>query len=371
MNYITIIITVMVLFVLVTEFILEILNAKSENTLSGGFVSAGIGLVLSSFPSTLDNLMNLFGKSLGEQWSAETVNIWSLIIGIMFIALGIFLLFYIKDRIFILNMFGLFAQFEISEEQNIRDLKLSDFKVKEQIIDFVDVFRSGIKNDVISEESNNIIVNKIKNDCLKFKNRSKDFKSCFTGMSPIPYTMLAGTYLADSKLQRYFEYERSKNCYYELKEKDRKDNYESLLVDFPQTPKLDSQDVLVAISITRKINKNQMKDFGNMDVVEIYLPHPNDNVIRSKKQLNDYKKQIICSLEDIGVKYGALNRIHLISSIPSCMSVEIGKSIALNNNRLKQVIGYHYIAQGNKNYPFGIILTQDTLNNECGKLVKN
>ena len=129
MNYITIIITVMVLFVLITEFILEILNAKSENTLSGGFVSAGIGLVLSSFPSTLDNLMNLFGKSLGEQWSTETVNIWSLIIGIMFIALGIFLLFYIKDRIFILNMFGLFAQFEISEEQNIRDLKLSDFKI--------------------------------------------------------------------------------------------------------------------------------------------------------------------------------------------------------------------------------------------------
>lgn len=371
MNYITVIIAVMMLFVVIAECILAILNVKSENTLSGGFISAGIGLVSSSFPSTLDNLMNLFGKSLEEQWATEAVNIWSLVTGIMLIAVGIFFLFYIKDRIFVLNMFGVFAQFEISEEQNIRDLKLSDFKVKEQIIDFVDVFRSGIKNDVISEESSNMIVNKIKNDCSKFKNRSKDFKSCFTGMSPIPYTILAGTYLADSKLERYFEYERSKNCYYELKEKDRKDNYESLLVDYPQTPKLDSQDVLVAISITRKINKNQMKDFGNMDVVEIYLPHPNDNVIRTKKQLNEYKKQIICSLEDIGVKYGALNRIHLISSIPSCMSVEIGKAIALNNNRLKQIIAYHYVAQGNKKYPFGIILTENTLNDEHGKLVKN
>lgn len=361
----------MILFVLIGEFISKFLNVNSENTLSGGFISAGMGLVSSSFPSTLDNLMNLFGRSLGEQWSTEAVNIWSLIIGIMFIVLGVFLLFYIKDRIFILNMFGLFSQFEISEEQNVRDLKLNDFKVKEIIIDFVDVFKSGIINDVISEKSNNMIVNKIKNDCLKFKNRSKEFRSCFTGMAPIPYTMLAGTYLADSKLERYFEYERGKNRYYEVMEKTKGDNYESLLVDYPQVPKLDSKDVLVAISITRKINKNQMKEFGNIDVIEIYLPHPDDNIIRSKKQLNEYKKQIICSLEDIGVKYGALNRIHLISSIPSCMSVEIGKAIALNNNRLKQIIAYHYVAQGNKKYPFGIILTENTLNDEHGKLVKN
>lgn len=371
MNYNVIVIAVVILFVLITEFVLEILNVKSENTLSGGFVSAGTGLVLSSFPSTLDNLMNLFGKSLGEQWATEAVSIWSLLTGIMFIALGIFFTFYIKDRVFVLNMVGLFAQFEISEKQNIRDLKLNDFKVKELVIDVVDVFNIGFKNNIISDESNEMIVNKVKNECLKFKNRSKDFKSCFTGMAPIPYTMLAGTYLADSRVERYFEYERSKNSYYELKERDKKVNYESLLVDYPQTPKFDSQDVLVAISITRKINKSQMKDFGNMDVVEIYLPHPNDNIIRTKKQLNEYKKRIIDSLEDIGVKYSSLNKIHLVSSIPSCMSVEIGKAIALNNNRLKQVIAYHYVAQGNKSYPFGIILTENTLNNKQGELVIN
>lgn len=115
--YNVIVIAVVILFVLITEFVLEIFNVKSENTLSGGFVSAGTGLVLSSFPSTLDNLMNLFGKLLGEQWATEAVSIWSLLTGIMFIALGIFFTFYIKDRVFVLNMVGLFAQFEISEKQ--------------------------------------------------------------------------------------------------------------------------------------------------------------------------------------------------------------------------------------------------------------
>lgn len=68
MNYITMVIVIMILFILITEFILKILNVKSENTLSGGFVSAGIGLVLPSFPSTLDNLMNLIGKSFSKMF---------------------------------------------------------------------------------------------------------------------------------------------------------------------------------------------------------------------------------------------------------------------------------------------------------------
>lgn len=55
-------------------------------------------------------------------------------------------------------MFGIFAQPEISEVCHIKELHLADFKVKESIIDFVDIFQNGN----MSTEKNTIIVNKIK-----------------------------------------------------------------------------------------------------------------------------------------------------------------------------------------------------------------
>lgn len=366
MNYITFVIATMIIVVVITEFILNIMSSKSENSLSGALMSAGITLILSAYPSTLDNLMNLFGISLGEQWATEAVNVWNLFTGVILISLGIFAYFHIRDRVFILNMFGLYSQIEISDKKCIKDLKLSDFKVKEIIIDFVDIFKSGI-----DDNTNRIIIDKIKKDCQKFKDRSKEFKSCFTGMAPIPYTILAGTYLSDSNTERYFEYKRSQNKYYEIKDRIKKHKYEALAIDYPLCPKIDSKDVVVAISVTKRINKSQLIDWENKDVIEIYLPNPNDNIIESKKQLDEYKMTIVECLEGLGVKYSKLEKIHLVASIPSCVSLEMGKIIALNNNRLKQIITYHYEAQGIKKYPFGIIVTENTSNNKKGKLIKN
>ena len=114
-------------------------------------------------------------------------------------------------------MYGLYAQRDISDAQAIKDLNLADFKVKELILDFVDVFKMPM-----DEDAHNRIIHKIDKTCEKFTERSRDRKSCFTGMAPIPYTIYAGTKLAGSELRRYFEYRRADSKYYELSNQKRK-----------------------------------------------------------------------------------------------------------------------------------------------------
>ena len=366
MNYNIVVVTAIIIVVLITEFLINIINSKSESSTSGAMIATGITLIVTAFPSIIDSLVNLLGFALGtDVITSNGVNGVSIVCGGLLIVFGFIYEKNIRDRIFVLNMFGIYSQFEISEKKNISDLKLSDFKLKEITVDFVDIFKSGI-----TESTNEIITKKIEKECLKFVERSRDFKSCYTGMAPIPYTILAGTYLANSKVERYFEYRRSENKYYELAKKAKR-HYPELKKEYPENERLESENIVVSISITRTVQEHDMNQFRDTDVIKLYVDNPEDNLIKSREQLNDYKIKIIDCLEEIKVKYCKVKKIHLLASIPSCISLEIGKMIALNGNRIPQIISYHYVNSETPKYPFGIIVTENFSDNEKGKLVRS
>lgn len=130
--------------------------------------------------------------------------------------------------------------------------------------------------------------------------------------------------------------------------------------------------IIVAISTTRRIKKHQLKDFGEQDIIEIYLDDCKDNNITYIKQLQNYRKVILDELEALGRKnYPHLNQINLVASIPSCMSLEIGRMIAQNNNRVKKIVAYHFVNQGTKLYPFGIAVTESQGQYKKGELIQN
>lgn len=364
MIYYFIVISMIIIVNIIFELIVTL--SKSESSVSGSMITTGISLIVSAFPSFKGTIVGFLGQTIGNEASVPQTNILSIISGFVLIVFGIIYNKNIRDRIFILNMLGIFNQLEISDLQNIKNLKLADFKVKEILIDFVDVFSNGINN-----KSNKIIVDKIKNQCIKFSNRSKDFISCYTGMGPIPYTILAGTYLADSKVERYFEYRRSTTSYYEVKDKKfRKNKYPELNESFMQDKNVSSTDVIVSISITREVKSCDLVQFGDMDVINLYVQEPKDNIITSKEQLNDYKNKIVNCLEKIKDEYNHIETIHLLASIPSCISIEIGKIISLNSNRLPKIISYHYINSANPKYQFGIVVSENSSNNIKGTLIK-
>ena len=363
MNYYFIVLAIIIVLILFFEFINGILNAKRDNYLPMAMISAGLGLVVTAFPGVMDILISFMGFTLNGEMQNSEPNIISIVCGVILMIIGISSHFVMRDRIFVLNMFGVFSQFEISDSKNIRDLKLADFKVKEIVIDFVDIYKSNKK---MTNEINQMITKKIEKQCNTFKDRSKDFKSCYTGMGPIPYTILAGTYLANSQIERYFEYKRSEGKYYEL---GKKNKYPQLKEEFPINKNADRKDVVVAISITREVQECDMIQFEDMDIVRLKVDKPADNIIVSKRQLDNYKMKILNCLEKIKQEYNQIECIHLLASIPSCMSLEIGKMISLNNSRLPQVISYHYVNAEAPKYPYGIVVTENTFNDEKGKLI--
>lgn len=349
---------------LLISIVKRIFLKKASIDMATNMITSGISLMFSAFPGIKEVVTSSIASIFKVTVSIENDYV-AIVCGLLLIILGLFLRKDIKDRIFVLNMLGLFSQKEISDVQNLKDLKLVDFKVKEIIIDFVDIF-----NGLMTEEKNQLIVNKIKVQCEKFSNRSKDFKSCYTGMAPIPYTILAGTRLSNCNLKRFFEFKRIDNKYYELKVKDGFQKHKPLQVIYPQNIKSDSTEIIISLSITEFIQKDDLVQFRNLDLIEIRLNEPKDNAIISNEQLEDYGNKVLNVIEDTKKKYPRINKIHFVASIPSCVAIKLGMLIALSNNRLPQIISYHFEQSNFPKYPFGIVVSDNTTNDIWGKLIK-
>ena len=364
MNYTVIVLVGMLLFFLIADFIAKIVSP--DNSLGSGIIAAGIELIVGAFPALIDNVFGLLSFQITGAQSSDDVNIWSLIAGFVLLGVGILILVFIRDRFYVLNMFGLYSQREIGDKQNVKQLKLNDYKIRERFIDFVNVFNMGI-----DEKTNSIIVSKIEEECIKFRDRSVEFKKGFTGTAPIPYTILAGTYLVDCEPKSFFEWKREEEKFIQLSVK-KKADFPELKIKEMDNPNVDAKSVIVAISTTRRIEKHQLKDFGEQDIIEIYLDDCKDNNITYVKQLQNYRKVILDELEALGrEKYPHLNQINLVASIPSCISLEIGRMIAQNNNRVKKIVAYHFVNQGKKLYPFGITVTESQGQYKKGELIEN
>ena len=65
MNYNIVVVTAIIIVVLITEFLINIINSKSESSTSGAMIATGITLIVTAFPSIIDSLVNLLGFALG------------------------------------------------------------------------------------------------------------------------------------------------------------------------------------------------------------------------------------------------------------------------------------------------------------------
>ena len=72
----------------------------------------------------------------------------------------------------------------------------------------------------------------------------------------------------------------------------------------------------------------------------------------------EYKKVIHDCLDTkLRECFPNLKTVHLVASIPSCMSIEIGKIIGMGTNRMMDIIVYHYIHSNTIKYPFGVYVS--------------
>jgi hypothetical protein len=337
-------------------YILSSFVSKEEKSISKTLFASGITLIMSGIPEVVDQFLKIIASLLNVNLSDDVEGNYQfrVIIGFILIGLSIFSKFVLKERIYVLNMYGIAAQKDIDEIKALEDLKLAEYKVKEQVIDFVQFF----DGTTINSKSNKAICAHIENSAKKFCAKvTEQNKCCFTGMAPIPYTVFAGTFVESAKINRYFEYNnRDGGNYYEIKKGNKKQHNSSpeLKLLFPSAPNSDLTEVVLAISISHKVRNEDLSQFST-DIVHLDLDNPQDNVIKYSQQLNDYKNIIYNCIEtDLINKYPNLKTIHIAASIPSCMSLEIGKSIGMRTNRVQEVVVHHYISSHTPPYVFGL-----------------
>lgn len=367
-----ILIAINVMFVVVMG--IKLFFAENENDISKTLIMTGSALVCVQIDSWEGLLVRWIAQKASIQLTEYNNSNLSIVVGAILIFLGVIMYGKLRERIYVLNMLGIQKK-EISSEKAKKDLKIADYKLKEQVLDIMPVFGDGTEVD---ERANCYIVEQIYEDVQKFAIKSKEFGGVFTGMAPIPYTVLAGTFLGEADVNRYFEFNRNEGeTYYELKKygwgyfkgmffKRRLKPWD-VLECVVQEKDESVKEIILAISITHNIEDSDLKQFQGLKVVRMNISTPKDNLIEFYEQLNEYKKTIH---ECVDVKlrewFPNLEKVHLVASIPSCVSIEIGKIIGMGRNRVMDIIVYHYIYSSSNRYPFGVYVS----GNNKGTLVK-
>ena len=352
------IILIILIALLIINIIVSAFFGKEEKTISGTLISSGIALMMSGIPVLSEMILGIIASMLNSSLvDAEGSYMIRLIAGLVLIIIGFLFRMKANERIYILNMYGVAVQKEVDEVKAIKDLHLSEYKVKEQIIDFISFFDGSS----MKQNMNSRICKQVEESCLKFSIKVTDQKhACFTGMAPIPYTVYAGTYLENAKITRYFEYcNANGGYYYELKKASKKEKSQipDLKLTFPAHLDPNASEIVLAISISHEVRHQDLSQFA-MNIVTLSLDEPKDNAIRYTQQLDSYKQTIYQCIEtDLLSKYPNLKTIHIAASIPSCMSIEIGKSIGVRTNRVHDIVVHHYIGSNTPPYTFGLYVS--------------
>lgn len=352
-----VIIVVILIIIATTIYLINLFKGKEENCVSNIMISTGVSLIASGIPAltdaVIDGIFQLLSLQLPENEGGYSFRV---IIGIALIILGVILKIDLKKRVYVLNIYGIAAQKDIDEPKALADLKLAEYKVKEQIIDFVQLLDGGT---AINSKSNKAICKQIENATVKFSAKvTEQKKTYFTGMAPIPYTVYAGTFLETAKISRYFEYNaHNGGHYYHIKKASKKEikkGWDNLNITLPQNMNTSANEVVLAISISHDVNDADLSQFST-DVIHFALNSPQDNVIKYLQQLQEYKNEIDDVIQNqLTAKYPKLRTIHIAASVPSCVSVELGKIIGMRINRMPNIVVHHYISSNTPCYAFGL-----------------
>ena len=344
-----------------TAYLIEIKTKSRDSRMANFITASGIALMINSVVTLDDfaitsfaNMLNFEVPEMGTTWP-------TLALGIALVIFGFAWRKVLTDRIYVFNMLG-HTQREISNTEAVKELGIADFKLKEQVVNINPMLQFGEMNEIKCE----IICGYLELEAAKFINRTEGRNSCFTGMASIPFTVFVGTLMADGRINRYFEFNRHNGeRFYRLKRPQpwhfkKFQKWKGLNISYSDCINDDVTEVVLAVSVSTPILDVDLEQFEGLDVVRIDLEGLKDNAITHMAQLQEYKRQINdCLGGGLKEKYPKLQLVHLVAAIPSCLSVEIGKSIGMGTNRFANIVVYHYTATSTPRYKFGVCVNGD------------
>ncbi|MGG3283850.1 SAVED domain-containing protein [Paenibacillus solani] len=317
---------------------------QREEGIAYFIIMFGSEVVATSF-GTLDDKIIAFLRH-----NDVDTNYAQIISGFILIGIGVFLMFHSRNKMYILNLNGMFHDRRIDNHH--KEVGLSPFQFKEKEVDFVRLYKKTMNADIAAE-----IIEEIKHKVEVFKQESKDKKRGYTGIASIPFVLFAGKYFERSVMHDYFEYDKFQQVYYRLTSKHRFPKLSLSQNDaITRLQSIHCVEVVIAISITASIRAEQLVQFT---CPQLYLsvPNPNDNLIKHKEQLHSYVEKTYDVLKETHERIPNLKKIHLVISSQSCFAFKLGQLI--EDTRMPMVISYQYNAQSSPKYPWGIIINGD------------
>jgi len=97
-----------------------------------------------------------------------------------------------------------------------------------------------------------------------------------------------------------------------------------------------------------------LETYAPIRLIMASSPQLPDN-IETRKEIN---LEITQSCLDNGGHYiPRLIRVNLVSAAPSCYAFDLGCKLGHLDNRLPEIVVYHYVSTATPKYPYGIIVT--------------
>lgn len=310
----------------------------------GAFIfTSGLGLITSCFSIITNFFITTFSINMPPTWLQFTFGVILMIIGCY-----IFRLQFVER--YILNINGFNKDALVSN--HYKSLKLDRLSFKEVVINFR-AFVEGKKE--ITEYISDCLVDMIQSEVNTFKEISRDRKTAYTGIAPIPFVMIAGKAFQSGDLQDYYELIHGTSKYMKLKRGLLKRHPKLHLETNFEDPQFDlAEEIVLCIELKSKISDLDIGQF-NCPAIRLSLKEPDNLAIKTKAQLYEYRKQVIDLFAKLHNEFPKIKKVHLVCASQSCLPFEI--ALSLNDTHHPIVISYHYQKDNNGvNYPWGIII---------------
>lgn len=341
-SYIAMIAVIVVIFLIGTIFaIVQFNKHQREEGIAYFVLMTGTELIVASSGTFDDKVFAFLSHSEVEN------NIVQLVSGFVLLAVGLFLIFHSRNKMYILNLNGMFHERRIDNHH--KEVGLNAFQFKEKEVDFVRLYKKTMNAEVASE-----IIEEIKHKVEVFKLESKDKKRGYTGIASIPFVMLAGKFFERQTMNEFFEFDKFNQVYYQLRSKSSFPKLNPTSNDaIVRIPSSNCEEIAIAISITATISDEQLSQFS-CPHIHLTVNKPEDNQIKYKEQLQAYVRTAYDVLVQANEKLPNLKKIHLLISSQSSFAFELGKII--EDTRMPAIINYQYNAQSTPKYPWGILI---------------
>ncbi len=341
-------------------------NNKKQESYATMVFGVGVSIVLTASSDWLDKVLIGIGvitKYKNPNELGGTFNWAFFVLGSALIIISILIFLYSKKKFYVLNINGYTSR---RLEDEVSKLKSDNSDFREREIDFINIYKR-VFSKKFDKASYECIKAEIDEKVIAFKNETKFIKRGYTGIAPIPFIMYAGTLLNRVDINEYYEFDKKDTHKYYLLSKNKNVKYPELKIKTDLTQlDVNKSEVLVAISVTQKIEDNVLGQFiPNCNLVRIEVDNPEDNTIKNQHQLMKYVAVVISVIEEIKKTIPNL-KVNLVYSGQSCLALELGKAF-FDDTRMPTVIIYHYDFQQQVNkYPWGIIIN----GSDKGKLIK-